>query len=219
MPHNRHFCHACQREFEAQDNSSLQCSHCGSDFVEKVTELTFTREERQQARTQQSQARDIHHDDDADDTTHDNEQTTEEMLFGSQGLFSTLIPIIIDVDATEEGESRTENHTNTNPTNLSNSDGTQGQTRRERFGHNLVHNIIPRVLQRILHRHEQHHNHEQQQQHQEEEEEEGIEREGGNNQTNQQGMNHTEQPAPLSSFDFTIPSGRRGRIAIFAGNP
>lgn len=56
MPHNRFLCHQCNREFLStttgigSDNTTIAvtCPFCGGDFVEQVTELTYTREERHQ---------------------------------------------------------------------------------------------------------------------------------------------------------------------------
>lgn len=208
MPHNRYFCHACQQEFEAQDTQSLQCGHCGSDFVERVTELTFTREERQQSRRQHSQQESGSRDSTPTNINNDadnNEETMDEMLFGPQGIFSTFIPIIVDVDGGRETEGNNADGNQSNiTTNTINEDTQEHETRRESFGHNLVHNIIPRVLRRVLHRHNQ-------------------PRDGqpdNTTTTDQQGTNTTEHDNPphVSTFDFTSPSGR-SRIAIFAGNP
>lgn len=190
MPHNRYFCHACQEEFEAQEGQTLQCTHCGSDFVERMTELTFTREERQQRQqSRRQQEGGISHD---NATTDGNEEGMEGMLFGPQGILSTFAPVVIDMESGREsregegGEDRENTHQHTR--------------RRSSFGHNLVHNVIPRVLRRVLHRHNQ----------SGDEQEQSTEHDS--TVTNQ---GNASRNAPHISFGFASPSGGRAQIAIF----
>lgn len=206
MPHNRYFCHACQQEFEPQDTQTLQCTHCGSDFVERVTELTFTREERQVRRQQQSASQEVTTTD--SDENGDNEETMDEMLFGPQGIFNTLIPIVVNVDTGREREGINVDENRSNGENTSAPDSVEGvaqehATRRESLGHNLVHNVIPRVLRRVLHRHNQ-----------PREEQQQVAASTTDQQAEEGRGGHSDSTR-MSHFDFTIPSGRRARIAIF----
>jgi hypothetical protein len=150
--------------------------------VERVTELTFTREERRQ-RQQEGGAS---HDTATTAIMDDNEEGIEGMLFGPQGILSTFVPIVIDMETGREGG---ENVDSTH----------EHARRRSNFGHNLVHNVIPRVLRRVLHRHNQ----------------SGDEQEGSAEHDNTvMDQGDASVRVPHISFGFAGPSGDRARIAI-----
>lgn len=173
--------------------------------MERVTELTFTREERQQQAGRQQESAGHDTTGTATSDTGNNEETMEEMLFGPRGIFSTFVPIVVDVDTGRETEGTdADNGQDNNANNTVEEDAEGHATRRESFGHNLVHNVIPRVLRTVLHRNNRPRD----------------EQRDGTTTTNEQDMNDARRgdSTRIPSFDFTNPSGRRARIAIFAGH-
>lgn len=195
MAHTRYFCHQCQNEFTHAGDTTPSCPQCNSDFVELVTELTFTREERHQrlAAQRATQFPAVEHPDDgtssitnAGDSSEsgrrrtrpvdgsnviEDESSTTRMLFGPNGIFGRVIPVIFPLPTEEETDdeyatiaaaSTMETH-NAGPAEQGRStdnheeeeggggDGTQGGHRRRQSFSQLMGSIVPRILRSILH--------------------------------------------------------------------
>lgn len=132
MSHTRYFCHQCQNEFiYTDDNASAtapSCPQCSSDFVELITELTFTREERRQrlaahqidrlavgehladaasssiSNAGDSAGRGRRRARPVDSSNSEDESSTAEMLFGPNGIFASVIPAMFPLPTEEEDD-------------------------------------------------------------------------------------------------------------------